>query len=83
MISFFAAIFIIFANFVFTNILTIKKFINPILYKIIEGIFALHISKDTVPDLATAKIDLFKIRYFILSSLITSQLFKSLFFKYD
>ena len=34
---------------------------TPILYKIIEGTFALHISKDTVPDFATAKIDLFKI----------------------
>ena len=29
----------------------------PILYKIMDGILALHISRDTVPDLDTAKID--------------------------
>ena len=37
------------------------KFIKFILYKIIEGILDLQISRETVPDFATAKTDLFKI----------------------
>ena len=51
---------IIFANLVFTNIFIIKKFIKPILYNITEGILALDISRDIVPDLETVKIDFFK-----------------------
>ena len=60
-ISFLAAIFMIFANLVFTNIFIIKKFIKPILYMITDGILALHISRDIVPDLETANTDFFKI----------------------
>ncbi len=33
-----------------------------------DGIFNLHTSRDTVPDLTTAKIDFFNISFFILSS---------------
>ena len=43
-----------------------------------EGILALQISRETVPDLATAKIDFCKIWDLILSSLIISQLDKLL-----
>ena len=42
---------------------------------IIEGTLALQISKETVPDFATAKTDFFKVWDFILSSQITSQFF--------
>ena len=83
MISFLAAILIILANLVFTNILIIKKFNKPILYNITDGIFALHISRDIVPDLETANTDFFKIWFLILLSFITSQFFKSSFLKYD
>jgi hypothetical protein len=39
----------------------IKKFIKLILYNITDGILALHISRDIVPDLETANTDFFKI----------------------
>ena len=41
-----------------------------------EGTFALEISRETVPDFETAKIDLFSICFFIFSSEITSTFFK-------
>ena len=43
---------------------------------IIEGTLALQISRETVPDLETAKVDLFSICFFIFSSEITSTFFK-------
>src|SRR6056300_588250 len=43
---------------------------------IIEGTFALQISRETVPDFETANIDLFNICFLIFSSEITSTLFK-------
>ena len=52
-----AAILIILAYLTLTNIFTIKKLIIPILYIIIDGILALQISRDIVPDFATAKMD--------------------------
>ena len=59
------------ANFIFTSILTIKiqkiHFIDN--YK---GTLALQISRETVPDLETAKINFFSICFFIFSSEITS-----------
>ena len=45
----------------------------------IEGILALHISREIVPDLATAKIEHFKISDFIFSSEIDPQLVKPSF----
>ena len=45
----------------------------------IEGIFALQISKDTVPDFAKANIDFLSRCDLIFSSLTTSQLAKLLF----
>ena len=39
---------------------------------IIEGTLALQISRETVPDLETAKVDLFSICFFMFSSEITS-----------
>ena len=48
-----------------------------------DGILALHISRETVPDLATANTDFFNKWALNLSSLITSQLLELLFFMYD
>ena len=45
---------------------------------IIEGTLALQISRDTVPDFETAKVDLFNIFFFIFSSEITSTFSKLL-----
>jgi len=45
---------------------------------IIEGTLALQISRETVPDLETAKIDLFSICFFKFSSEITDTFFKFL-----
>ena len=42
----------------------------------IDGIFALQISNDIVPDFVTAKIEVDNISDFIFSSEITSTLFK-------
>ena len=50
----------------------ISKSNKFILYKIIEGILDLQISKDTVPDFATANTDFFKVWDFIFSSLMIS-----------
>ena len=43
-----------------------------------DGILALHISRETVPDFAIANIDFLSIWDLIISSLITSQLINSL-----
>ena len=45
-----------------------------------DGILALHISRETVPDLATANTDFFNKWALILSSLTASQLIKLVFF---
>ncbi len=49
----------------------------------IEGIFALQISRETVPDLAIANIDFLSKCPFSLSSLTTSQLSVLLFLIYE
>ena len=50
---------------------------------IIEGTFALQISRETVPDFETAKIDLFSICLFIFSSEITSTFSKFILFSFS
>ena len=59
------------------------KIPSVILYNIIDGILALHISRDIVPDLETANTDFFKIWFLILLSFITSQLFKLFFLTWN
>ena len=52
----------------------VAKMADPSNQGELDGILELHISNETVPDLATAKTDFFKICDLIFSSLIISQL---------